>query len=287
MPIFFTLSGALANLNWEQSIARARTKYVSLLQRNYMYWLPIQFIQFFCVPNEFQIPFLSTAGLVWAIVLSSIAVEGSLSGTQQQSPQSQRDESVPIIYENETTQIEQAEGIPAFDNTDNVRYEDVENALIPETARKVMSDPKVGTAVAGGAFGLLASAANDALLTKTLLVEAIGEALGFIEAGPIVAFLTGIGVTIGFLLGDREKVEEQTFDFGRYATDDIPLGQSENNQQIIDMDQEGFEVRLTATTVGSSQNNVDNAIDTEGNLTDEGLDEVVRKKSCELKRSAR
>jgi len=45
MPLFFSLTGALAGLDINQSIARAQSLYLPLLQRNWAFWLPVQFLQ--------------------------------------------------------------------------------------------------------------------------------------------------------------------------------------------------------------------------------------------------
>ena len=70
IPLFFWVTG---NFDVSRAIQRAQGGlYGRLLRRNYVYWLPVQFVQFFLLPGEWQIPFVSAASLVWTIILSSI-----------------------------------------------------------------------------------------------------------------------------------------------------------------------------------------------------------------------
>ena len=184
MPLFFALTGALANLNIEKSIERAITMYPSLLIRNYFYWLPMQFLQFLVIPAPWQIPFISAASLVWTVILSSVATS---------QPQT-------IVYEGASP-----DGLvlaQANDITDDVTLEDIEKALIPQVARDALADPKVGATTAGGAVGLLAAAADEGLIG-----EVVAGMLGA-EAGAGVMAMTAIGAGIGLLTASQSENEE-------------------------------------------------------------------------------
>ena len=72
-PAFFTLTGIMQGLDGEGMIQRARDNFVPLMQRNLLFWIPVQFVQFGFVPTDLQIPFLSCAGLAWTFILSVAA----------------------------------------------------------------------------------------------------------------------------------------------------------------------------------------------------------------------
>jgi hypothetical protein len=179
MPLFFAFTGALSKLSVEQSIQRAQSMYLSLLKRNYFYWLPMQLVQFLLIPTEWQIPYISVASLLWTVVLSSIA-------SQQTSPEATTSYSHATI------------------DDDAVSLEDVENALIPTNAQEAMSNPKVGATVTGGFLYLLAAAADDGALA-----EVIANAFGARVASCITA-VTAVGAGIGFLSANdsKEGIEE-------------------------------------------------------------------------------
>ena len=61
----------------EASIANGRANYVRIYSRNVGYWIPVQMLQFFYVPQEWQISFLCAAGLVWSIILSSLSLSAN------------------------------------------------------------------------------------------------------------------------------------------------------------------------------------------------------------------
>ena len=60
---------------------RAQETFLLLMQRNLLFWIPVQYIQFSFIPEDLQIPFVSVAGLFWTIILSVMA--GSTTTTQQ------------------------------------------------------------------------------------------------------------------------------------------------------------------------------------------------------------
>ena len=83
-PAFFALTGAMQGLDVEGSINRAKENFLPLMQRNLLFWIPVQFVQFGFVPTELQIPFLSCAGLAWTFILSVAAGSAkSYSATEQ------------------------------------------------------------------------------------------------------------------------------------------------------------------------------------------------------------
>jgi len=72
-PVFFTLTGAMQGLDWNDSWSRAKENFVPLMKRNLLFWIPVQDVQFAFVPTDLQIPFLSCAGLAWTFILSLAA----------------------------------------------------------------------------------------------------------------------------------------------------------------------------------------------------------------------
>ena len=72
-PAFFIMTSIIQQLTYQQAIQRVQDTFVPLMQRNLLFWIPIQYIQFGYVPIELQIPFLSVCGLVWTIIISLIA----------------------------------------------------------------------------------------------------------------------------------------------------------------------------------------------------------------------
>jgi len=72
-PLFFSLTGLVQGLTTDETLARAREKFVPLIQRNLQFWLPVQMVQFEYVPEELQVTWVALFGLVWKIILSSLA----------------------------------------------------------------------------------------------------------------------------------------------------------------------------------------------------------------------
>ena len=72
-PVFFSLTGAIQGLTAGQSIDRAKEKFLPLMKRNLLFWIPVQFIQFGFIEEGLQIPFLSACGLAWTFILSIMA----------------------------------------------------------------------------------------------------------------------------------------------------------------------------------------------------------------------
>jgi len=74
MPTFFLVTGAVRGMDLQSGIDNAKANYLRIYSRNVGYWIPVQMVQFFYVPQEWQIPFLCAAGFTWSVILSSIAL---------------------------------------------------------------------------------------------------------------------------------------------------------------------------------------------------------------------
>ena len=85
-PVFFTLTAALQGLNAEAAVQRAKDMFVPLMQRNLMFWVPAQFVQFSYVPEDLQIPFVSVCGLVWTAILSVLAGAAAAKDSLDEEP---------------------------------------------------------------------------------------------------------------------------------------------------------------------------------------------------------
>lgn len=72
-PLFFSLTGIIQGLTVEETKARAREKFLPLIGRNLQFWLPVQIVQFEFVPLELQVTWVAAFGLVWKIILSTLA----------------------------------------------------------------------------------------------------------------------------------------------------------------------------------------------------------------------
>ena len=72
-PVFFTFTGYMQGLNFEEGLDRAKQNFVPLMKRNLLFWIPVQYVQFCYIPTDLQIPFLSCAGLAWTFLLSVLA----------------------------------------------------------------------------------------------------------------------------------------------------------------------------------------------------------------------
>eukprot|EP01083_Nonionella_stella_P204568 745642_1 len=70
-PVFFTLMGFLQGVPINTTMTRAKDTLMSLLKRNWLFWIPVQCFQFGCIQKKLQIPFLCVAGLLWTIILSA------------------------------------------------------------------------------------------------------------------------------------------------------------------------------------------------------------------------
>jgi hypothetical protein len=72
-PVFFALTGAIQGLSVEGAINRAKENIIPLMERNLIFWIPVQFIQFGFIEQDLQIPFLCVCGLAWTSILSIMA----------------------------------------------------------------------------------------------------------------------------------------------------------------------------------------------------------------------
>ena len=72
-PLFFSITGAVQGLTVDESLERAREKFVALTVRNWMFWIPAQYCQFAFFPEEWQVPYTCIMGLVWNVILSALA----------------------------------------------------------------------------------------------------------------------------------------------------------------------------------------------------------------------
>lgn len=72
-PVFYTMTALVQNLSPQAAVRRARETFLPLMQKNLKFWIPVQFIQFGFIEEQWQIPFLSAAGLCWTFILSLAA----------------------------------------------------------------------------------------------------------------------------------------------------------------------------------------------------------------------
>ena len=179
MPLFFLVT---SNFDAQMATERAKTLYLKLLSRNYVYWLPMQFCQFFLLPSEWQIPFLSIASLVWTVILSSI---GSSSSAQSDA-NSQLNTALPSeLNESQLVDTVTSSG----DITEFVSLEDVREALIPSSLNAVLDDEKVQSVATGLTLGLVSSAADEG---------ALGGIVGSMVQGEIE---TGVAISAALVAG--------------------------------------------------------------------------------------
>jgi len=143
------------------------------------------------IPEEFQIPFLSTASLVWTVILSSIGSQ-TPPATQTVAYETVRE---PATGE-EIITVTQVDAGAANQITDYVTFEDVEKTFLPEkmieTARNVC--PGMPSWSGGFAAGLLASAADEGAIGA-----AIGELIN-VEADIGVAVAAALGAGVALLV---------------------------------------------------------------------------------------
>mmetsp|Transcript_6584 Transcript_6584/g.14277 ORF Transcript_6584/g.14277 Transcript_6584/m.14277 type:complete len:315 (-) Transcript_6584:232-1176(-) len=72
-PVFFTFTGFMQGLTFDEGVERAKENFLPLMKRNLLFWIPVQYVQFCYIPTDLQIPFLSCAGLAWTFILSLLA----------------------------------------------------------------------------------------------------------------------------------------------------------------------------------------------------------------------
>jgi Mpv17 / PMP22 family len=223
MPLFFAFTGLVSGLDQNQSKARAESLYIPLLQRNWVFWLPVQFLQFLVIPQDYQIPFLSAASLVWTVILSSI-------GSSAASPSS------TVAYE--TTPGEN-------DNDDIVLLLPVEVGAVNEITDNVRLDdviPDVPTQWATGGLtaGLLAAAADEASLGAVVggLINA-EESVG-------VALVAAVGAGAGYFAAaaatlnnnNKAPITTLTLDMDDVASEDTSSNQTLESEDERRLNQE-------------------------------------------------
>lgn len=59
-----------ANLRREELFSETFSKIPSTLQRNWLFWLPVQFVQFNFVPVDLQVTYCAAFGVIWNAILS-------------------------------------------------------------------------------------------------------------------------------------------------------------------------------------------------------------------------
>jgi hypothetical protein len=143
MPIFLVVTSILGGLDLSMAIARAQSLYGPLIRRNWLFWFPTQFIQFTLIPTEWHIPFLSTAGLVWTIILSTIggssapaAQASSTSSSAATTTTTTATTTLPIFQtvEEEGENIGESILVEEITGTDTIRVVDViQKALLGQS----------------------------------------------------------------------------------------------------------------------------------------------------------
>lgn len=58
--------------------------FIPLMKRNLLFWIPVQFIQFYWIAPSWQVSFVCVAGLVWNVILSAMAGDCSDDGCSPQ-----------------------------------------------------------------------------------------------------------------------------------------------------------------------------------------------------------
>jgi Mpv17 / PMP22 family len=82
-PAFYTLTATIQGLDFDGAVQRAQETFLPLMQRNLLFWIPVQFIQFGYIEESLQIPFLSVCGLAWTFILSMFAGSAKQYSTNQ------------------------------------------------------------------------------------------------------------------------------------------------------------------------------------------------------------
>eukprot|EP00578_Thalassiosira_sp_NH16_P029521 CAMPEP_0181090834 /NCGR_PEP_ID=MMETSP1071-20121207/8075_1 /TAXON_ID=35127 /ORGANISM="Thalassiosira sp., Strain NH16" /LENGTH=80 /DNA_ID=CAMNT_0023172931 /DNA_START=122 /DNA_END=361 /DNA_ORIENTATION=+ len=45
-PVFFTFTGFMQGLNFDEGLERAKENFIPLMKRNLLFWIPVQYVQF-------------------------------------------------------------------------------------------------------------------------------------------------------------------------------------------------------------------------------------------------
>lgn len=87
-PIFFAVTGMVQGLTWEQSMERGKQSFVQLMQRNLLFWMPVQFGVFGWINDDaLQISILIVCGFIWTMILSAFAGSAAATPTATVSDQ--------------------------------------------------------------------------------------------------------------------------------------------------------------------------------------------------------
>uniref|UniRef100_A0A7S3EWS3 Uncharacterized protein n=1 Tax=Haptolina ericina TaxID=156174 RepID=A0A7S3EWS3_9EUKA len=201
MPLFFWFTGVLAGLNPEASLERARELYSPILRRNYAFWLPTQFLVFFTLPQDYQVPILSAASLVWTVILSSLGsdkVSTSLEEVEYLGAMAAADASVTVE-----------------ELTDTVTLEDVTSAAGAIGAQGGLV--AAGFAIAGASgSGKGAADALVSLIDGGTQISAVGSALQDV-------LLDAQAIPLALALGSASEVVSDA------AVDLVGAGSSDGN----------------------------------------------------------
>jgi hypothetical protein len=76
-PVFFTFTGFIQGLTFDETFARARANFLPCWRRNIMFWVPIQMVMFGVIDEKWQIPFVCVMGMIWSAILSVTAGQAS------------------------------------------------------------------------------------------------------------------------------------------------------------------------------------------------------------------
>lgn len=190
MPLFFAFTGAMAELNLAESIERMRSLYASILKRNYAFWLPVQFFVFFALPQDYQVPLLSAASLIWTVILSS------LGSSKAESTLEQLD--VPPNWLGPSSLDELS--VTVDELTDSVTLEDITDAVgASDGAQAALVVAGIAVASSAGAGGEVGGAVADAVAgaleegcAKAVALQEVLEA----QAIPIALALGGAGEVV-------------------------------------------------------------------------------------------
>lgn len=116
-PAFFAVTGFVQGLSIAESFERARISYIPLMRRNWIFWIPVQFLVFSVVQDEAtQISILIVAGFLWTVFLSLSAGQVTPATREIILPQSQTNLSKKGISSEEMQQF-------AFQSANVVSYE--------------------------------------------------------------------------------------------------------------------------------------------------------------------
>lgn len=83
-PIFYAVTGIVQSLTLEEIITRAKETFVTLMKRNLLFWIPVQFCAFYFVEENLQIPVLTACGLIWTVILSLSAGNVNTSSVEEE-----------------------------------------------------------------------------------------------------------------------------------------------------------------------------------------------------------